>query len=351
MNPTIYNRLQTRLTQQIQGSIPASDGWPEAQGQDAELIATLRNMAVLQAQQATSQMAMLSQLHAILNNASVGIAFTRKGCWELVGQHLCRMLGFSEEEMRGASTRLTQISPEAFEDFAARVRTAFATQGYFDEEQLLKRKDGSTFWAHMLAKGVITGDPSGGTIWIIEDISEARAARENLSWAATHDSLTRLANRHEFESRLTQALSQAQSTKLCILFIDLDRFKIINDTAGHATGDEVLRQIAALMELQVRQSDTVARLGGDEFAVLLPGCPLPRAQQVAEQLRAAIDSWRLTEKGQTYSVGASMGVAEASADLNDMASLIHAADTACYEAKNTGRNRVCTHRNSDAAHA
>jgi diguanylate cyclase (GGDEF)-like protein len=206
----------------------------------------------------------------------------------------------------------------------------------------MRRKDGSEFWSHMLARGVIAGDPSGGTIWIMEDITEARASREKLSWTATHDSLTQLVNRREFESRLSQAMTQFTDANLCVLFIDLDRFKAINDGSGHAAGDEVLRQISRLMEDQVRASDTVSRLGGDEFAVLLPGCTLERAQHIAEQIRAAVNGWRLTQKDQILSVGASVGVTSVTADFADMSDVLNAADSACYEAKHSGRNCVVT---------
>jgi diguanylate cyclase (GGDEF)-like protein len=127
------------------------------------------------------------------------------------------------------------------------------------------------------------------------------------------------------------------------MFIDLDRFKAINDSAGHAAGDEVLRQIARLLQAQVRESDSVCRLGGDEFAVLLPGCSLERAQQLAEQIRAAVDNWRLLHEGQEHSVGTSIGVAAVSAEMADMAAVLRAADSACYDAKHGGRNRVATY--------
>lgn len=343
MDPRILSLLQRRVQQQLDGGVPASQGWPEQAGEMGELVATLREVALVHEKQTQSQLVMVGQLRAILDNASVGIAITRNGRFELMGRHCCRTFGYTEEEFLGCSTRLIHLSDEVYAEFGARVGVAFQAQGYFDGEQLLRRKDGSEFWAHMLARGVVPGDSAGGTIWIVDDISGAKAARDNLSWTATHDSLTLLVNRREFESRLAQAMGQFNGRKLCVLYIDLDRFKAINDTAGHATGDEVLRQISRLMEAQVRQSDTVSRLGGDEFAVLLPGCSLERAQQLAEQIRAAIEGWRLLQAGMTFSVGASIGVAAVAPEMADMASVLHAADTACYEAKKGGRNRVVTY--------
>lgn len=343
MDSTTIRLLQARVQQQLIGELSAAQGWPDAQGELGGLVDMLRDVALLHEKQTHSQLAMVGQLRAILDHASVGIAITRNGHLELLGQYLCRTLGYAETEILGCSTRLIQVSDEAYAEFGARVAIAFQTQGYFDGEQLLRRKDGSVFWAHMLARGVVEGDPGGGTIWILEDISGAKADRDELSWTATHDSLTQLPNRREFESRLTQAMSQFSGRKLSVLYIDLDRFKAINDTAGHAVGDEVLRQISRLMEAQVRESDTVARLGGDEFAVLLPGCSLERAQQLAEQIRTAIETWRLAHGGQTFSVGASIGIASVTPEFSDMASVMNAADGACYQAKKGGRNRVITH--------
>ena len=318
-----FNSLQKQVEQQLHGDVSALEGSPQTKTR--------------------SQRLMVAQLRAILDNASVGIAITRSSHFELLGQHACRMFDYGENELLGRSTRLIFSSDESYAEFGARVGAAFKAHGHFDGEQIMRRKDGSEFWVHLLARGVVAGDPAGGTIWILEDISDAKAARDKLSWTATHDSLTHLVNRREFESRLTQAMTQFKGSNLCVLFIDLDRFKLINDTAGHATGDEVLRQISRLLEAQVRESDTVSRLGGDEFAVLLPGCSLARAQQLAEQIRAAVDGWRLLQDGCDFSVGASIGVAVVTPELTDMVSVLDAADSACYEAKHAGRNCVATY--------
>lgn len=323
-----FNRFQRQVEQKLRGGVSASQSAPQAR--------------------TPSQKLMVAQLRAILDNASVGIAITRNSRFELLGQHACRMFGYAEAEFLGCSTRMIFSSDEVYAEFGARVRAAFIDHGHFDGEQIVRRRDGSDFWAHMLARGVVAGDPTGGTIWIMEDISDARAARDKLSWTATHDSLTQLVNRREFESRLAQSMTQFKGGNLCVMFIDLDRFKAVNDNAGHACGDEVLRQISRLMEAQVRASDSVSRLGGDEFAVLLPGCSLARAQQLAEQIRAAVDSWRLRQNGQEYSVGASIGVAAVTSELPDIVSVLSAADGACYQAKHAGRNCVATYASAQA---
>ena len=284
------------------------------------------------------------QLHAILENASVGIMISRSGLVEVVGRHLCQMFGYSEAELLGKLTSTIYRSHEAYLELGPRMRADLTAHGRFDGEVLMRRKSGQEFWVHMLGRAVIPGDPNGGTIWILEDISLAREARDKLSWTATHDSLTGLVNRREFEARLEHAMTQFQRQQVCAMFIDLDKFKAVNDGAGHAAGDEVLRGVARLFEAAVRQSDTVGRLGGDEFAILLPGCPLARAQGIAEQVRVSVAAYSLEVDGKTYGVGTSIGLVEVTAQMPTVAAVIHAADSACYEAKRAGRNRVVTYQ-------
>ena len=285
---------------------------------------------------------MAQQLHAILANASVGIMITREGRFELAGRHLCQMFGYSEAELLTLPTYSIYRSREAYVDIGHRMRADLTEHGHFDGELVMRRKNGSEFWVHMLGRAVIPGDHGAGTIWILEDISLAREARDKLSWTATHDSLTGLVNRKEFEARLDLSMTQFNRQQVCAMFIDLDKFKAVNDTAGHAAGDEVLRSVAALFENTVRQSDTVARLGGDEFAILLPGCPLGRAQGIAEQVRLAVQGYSLQADGKTFTVGTSIGLVEVTPAFANIAAVIHAADSACYQAKRAGRNRVVT---------
>ena len=292
---------------------------------------------------AASRHTMVQQLQAILTNASVGIMITRNGRFELVGQHLCQMFGYTEREMLGLRTAAIYHSDEAYVALGPRMRADLTEHGRFDGELVMRRKNGKEFWVHMLGRAVIPGDSSGGTIWILEDISQAREARDQLSWTATHDSLTGLVNRKEFEARLELAMTQFTRQNVCVMFIDLDKFKSVNDNAGHAAGDDVLRSVAAQFEAAIRQSDTAGRLGGDEFAILLPGCPLLRAQGIAEDVRKAVESYRLQVDGQEYSVGTSIGLVEVNPDLPTIAAVLHAADSACYEAKRGGRNRVMTY--------
>ena len=335
--------LRARAHRMLDDALAPQDGWPQAHGEIAELAEALREVTLNHAHAQRGRLTMVQQLQAILANASVGIMITRNGSFELVGRQLCQMFGYTEQELLALRTSSIYQSEDEYVALGPRMRADLTEHGRFDGELIMRRKNGQEFWVHMLGRAVIPGDSSGGTIWILEDISLAREARDKLSWTATHDSLTSLVNRKEFELRLDQALTRFQHQDVCVLFIDLDKFKAVNDTAGHAAGDEVLRAVAGLFLAAVRQSDTVARLGGDEFAILLPGCPQARAEGIAEQVRASVAQYRLAVGAQQFSVGTSIGLAAVTPDLPSVAAVLHAADTACYAAKRGGRNQVVTH--------
>ncbi|MCU0536180.1 MAG: EAL domain-containing protein [Hydrococcus sp. Prado102] len=169
-----------------------------------------------------------------------------------------------------------------------------------------------------------------------------RKSQKHLAWQAKHDALTGLVNRREFERRLEVALNDAktkeQQHSLC--YLDLDRFKIVNDSCGHGAGDELLRQVTALLRSQVRTSDVLARLGGDEFGLLLVNCPPQQALAIANALRQSIQEFRFAWEDKTFTIGVSIGLVTLDAATFDLASAVNAADAACYVAKNTGRNRV-----------
>jgi len=166
--------------------------------------------------------------------------------------------------------------------------------------------------------------------------------KERFSYHATHDALTGLINRHEFDRRLTTALARTKTDKSehAILYLDLDQFKVVNDTCGHIAGDELLRQLTTLLKNEIREGDTLARLGGDEFGVLLDFCQLPQAEQIAEVLRETIQDFRFTWNDNIFSIGASIGLVAIDENSEDLTSLLSTADTACYIAKERGRNRI-----------
>lgn len=181
-----------------------------------------------------------------------------------------------------------------------------------------------------------------GAVMVFRDVTESRRLERQLSWQAKHDALTGLANRRAFEEMAIEAISSARENVLehALCYLDLDQFKIVNDTCGHVAGDELLRQIGLLIEQQIRATDTLARLGGDEFGLLLYRCPLPKARQIAESCRQTIQNFRFSWDGKSFSLGVSIGVVAINAETKDLSSILSAADSACYAAKEKGRNSV-----------
>ena len=179
---------------------------------------------------------------------------------------------------------------------------------------------------------------------------KVRAATAKLSWQASHDSLTGLLNRNGFDEALRQAWAGVQveeGARHCLLYLDLDQFKVVNDTSGHQAGDELLRQLSARMRQTLRGSDILARLGGDEFGVLLSHCDAETGEILGEKLRRMIENHRFNWDGRMYQVGASIGLVEIDGHWPDTAHLMSAADAACYAAKDAGRNKVRLYRHGD----
>lgn len=181
-----------------------------------------------------------------------------------------------------------------------------------------------------------------GVVLVFHDASQSRAHANEIQYQANHDPLTGLVNRREFDARLKKAVLQARAraSENVLLFLDLDRFKLVNDSAGHAAGDELLKQVTRLMSNRLRKRDTLARLGGDEFAVLLQHCPGDEGLKVANSLRSDIQDLRFFWEGQVFNIGVSIGMVSFSEDEETADQLLNKADAACYSAKESGRNRV-----------
>jgi len=215
---------------------------------------------------------------------------------------------------------------------------------------LLIRRDGNELYIESTAspirdgKGIVTGG-----VLVFHDVSESRELNRRLSYHASHDILTGLVNRREFENRLERALksAKARETSYALLYLDLDQFKIVNDSCGHSAGDALLGQLGALLKSKIRWRDTLARLGGDEFGVLLESCSLEEAMQTAEALRLAIGEYKFLWDERTFRLGVSIGVVPISADNEDVAALLSAADSACAAAKEAGRNRIHSFQEND----
>ena len=189
-----------------------------------------------------------------------------------------------------------------------------------------------------------------GVVLVFRDVTEARHQSQKVSYQASHDALTGLINRLEFERRLSRVLETAQSadTENALCYLDLDRFKQVNDTCGHVAGDELLRQVSQLLKQQIRKRDTLARLGGDEFGLLMEHCSIHEARGVAENLIKVIGEFSFPWAEHSFGIGLSIGMVEVNRDSVAMQQVLRAADTACYLAKEQGRNRLHVHQATDA---
>lgn len=181
-----------------------------------------------------------------------------------------------------------------------------------------------------------------GMVLVFRDVSESHDMARQLSWQASHDALTSLVNRREFERRLDALIGSAhdQDRQHALLYMDLDQFKVVNDTCGHGAGDELLRQLSAVLNTRIRSADTLARLGGDEFGVLLADCPLNKAMEVAESLRESVADFRFAWQDKIFAIGVSIGVVPITGQRENNADIMGVADAACYAAKDKGRNQV-----------
>ena len=216
-----------------------------------------------------------------------------------------------------------------------------------DEEIIsLRRRDGHV----ILVDGAIARvhDPHRqpiATVVTFRNVTAAARLTRELNFHANHDPLTGLHNRRAFESHLRRAIGTAAELgcRHCLLYFDLDRFKHVNDAAGHSAGDELLRQLALLLRRQLRDHDSIARIGGDEFTVLLENCTVARAALVAEKLRAAIAGFEFAWNARVYRIGSSIGVVEFGDGALSPAQVMSLADRMCYAAKEGGRDQIAIH--------
>jgi len=244
------------------------------------------------------------------------------------------------------------LAGEAIENPVLRSLREGRVVGLTDDVVLISR-DGSRIAIQDSAAPIQDGSGEVvGAVMVFHDVSQERQLHRKLSYYASHDSLTGLINRREFEERLSTALGSVRRqeiTSYALLYMDLDQFKVVNDTCGHTAGDLLLRQLGDLLQSRVRGSDVLARLGGDEFAVLLSDCAMTEAVQVADALREAVSDFRFSWQDSSMRVGASIGIVPVEAESRDVGALLSAADVACYVAKDLGRNRIHVYQEGDAA--
>ncbi|HTY93350.1 MAG TPA: EAL domain-containing protein [Steroidobacteraceae bacterium] len=219
---------------------------------------------------------------------------------------------------------------------------------------LLSHRGGTESAVEVSTAPIRSGDLEiTGSVLLLRDVTEERGLTRQMSYQATHDALTGLINRSEFERRVREAIDSGHRGDghhvLC--YLDLDRFKTVNDTSGHLAGDSMLREVAKLLRDAVRDSDFVGRLGGDEFGMLLVGCPLEKARQIADDVCRKVGDYRFIWKDKLFNIGVSVGLVEISRESGTMEELLAAADAACYVAKKEGAGRVAVYSARDEARA
>lgn len=333
--------LQRRAQHLFDPAFDPHAGWPAATGEIASLAQALRHAEAERAQMDAFNTELLRRLESVMAAAPVGIAFTRQDRIELANAELCALLGREAGALAGQPLHALGLDTDSVRALLRRAERAFQEGRPYGDEMELRLAHGGSFWAQLRVQPS-RGDASApGLIWCVLDVTAQRAAREQLRWSAHHDPLTGLANRAAFEQRLEKVFAaRPHSMPAMLVAMDLDHFKPINDGAGHAAGDAMLKAVAAAINGCVRVGDLVARLGGDEFVLLLERCPPERALRIAEAVCAAVAAIELPWEGRTLRVSASAGVAELQADMFEVAHWLKAADRACYDAKAAGRGHA-----------
>ncbi|MBJ3591077.1 diguanylate cyclase [Salmonella enterica subsp. enterica serovar Saintpaul] len=235
------------------------------------------------------------------------------------------------------------------------IYSADMSRSAIEQEVVLHCRNGSSYDIQYSITPLSTLDGGSiGSVLVIQDVTESRKMLRQLSYSASHDDLTQLANRVSFENHLKQLLHTIHDShqRHALVFIDLDRFKAVNDSAGHAAGDALLRELSSLMLSMLRSSDVLARLGGDEFGLLLPDCNIESARFISGRIISAINDYHFMWEGRLHRIGASAGITVIDAKNHVATEVMSQADVACYAAKNSGRGRVCVYEPQQSqAHA
>jgi diguanylate cyclase (GGDEF)-like protein/PAS domain S-box-containing protein len=265
------------------------------------------------------------------------------------------LIGTKLEDVRGKPVNevfsfISEVEREPLENPLLRCIREKQVVG-LDDQSVLQRPDGTEYPIDDSTAPILDNDgQTTGAVLVFSDVSQQRFLSRQLTHQASHDPLTGLINRREFEERLKRAIAEVRGGKLqhVLFFMDLDQFKVVNDTCGHVAGDALLRQISAAFERELRHSDTLARLGGDEFGVLLEHCPTEQALHIADQLLNAARDLRFTWNGRVFPIGVSIGLVTITTDSESHTEIMRSADAACYVAKDRGRNRVQLFQPDDA---
>lgn len=287
---------------------------------------------------------------AVEQNPSVILITDKSGIIEYVNLKFFELTGYSREEVIDKSPNLLSSGETPTATYKELWKTLLAGKEWRGEFHN-RKKNGDTYWANEYIAPIF--DDAGNITHFVglqEDITEHRKISKEINYQASHDLLTGLINRREFEKRLQRIIEyshQHKDSEHIFCFFDLDKFKIVNDTSGHPTGDELLRQLSTLTKENIRQRDTLARFGGDEFGILMESCSLQKAEYIAEKIRSLIEHFVFIWEDKSFSVGVSMGIVSISHKTKGITEAFKQADAACYTAKEAGRNRVCVYQKDD----
>lgn len=267
-----------------------------------------------------------------------------------VNQFGAEYLGYTVQDLVGKN--ITALHESSDHDFVSRkiFDCIEHTEKVHRWETCMLHSNNSKVWVRTAARVLPVENEAGLSILVVcEDISEAHNLSDQLKYQAKHDALTGLVNRYEFEYQLQSLLNEARrsNSEHALLYMDLDQFKVINDTCGHDAGDELLRQLASLLKKYITDHDTLARLGGDEFAVLLGNCNLEYATSVGQTLHRAISDYHFVWRDASFAVSVSIGIVAIEHTTQDIGTLLSAADTACYSAKEEGPKHVHVYQPDD----
>ncbi len=286
---------------------------------------------------------------AIKQSPSAVIITNKNGIIEYVNPVFVEMTGYESEEILGKNTEILNVTDNNSKIFKDMHKTV-ASEGLWRGEIKSVKKDGTIYWSRLSISAIKDEtNKVSHYISIQEDISSEYQLKQKLTYQATHDALTGLVNRDAFEDKIKHVLSDARATYSthAMSYLDLDKFKLVNDTCGHAAGDELLRQLSIILKDRLRSSDVLARIGGDEFAVLMEHCSMENAEKVAISLRDAVREFRFCWDNKTFNIGVSIGLVPLNFETTDYAEAMKQADTACYAAKNLGGNRIHIYHHDD----
>lgn len=282
-----------------------------------------------------------ARLRALLVRAPTAVAFVSGQRFEVVSEEFNHLFGFGDDsDLGGQGTRVVHTTDLTHTALHERAAAAFAAGRPLDEEIEYVKRDGHRFWGRLQATPVHWDTPAGESLWIIEDVTAARTMRLQPTWTAKHDTVTELANRREFERRLSEHVGSRRNEPVSILWLDVDRFDEVIRDMGAEVGDHFLYGLGQMLIGKVRASDLVARLEEDHFGILLPDCDQHYAQIIAEKIRSAVAAYRLRWGMHRTRVKASVGVVQIQPTLVTVEAVLGAGALACTEAKAAGGDSV-----------